>query len=242
METDSLSLNKPQHSPDSEPAITPSPGIQKTSSQPTPKKKTLWLVIILAFLLLGTTGIFAYKYYELKQQIASQQSAPSPSPKPVTSSPLGTLPPEPLRKDQESPQSPTSPPISGADLSEIEYTLPDGWNATIRSGKDDLFLSPKEEGGFLAIKVYSYDGKIGRREYYCQVAGFCIDEVTYFTPIQLGNVSGYKANALDNSGGGSEYFGAKGDKFYIISSFSPSYPADNYFDKTYQQVLDSLVF
>ncbi|PJE68921.1 hypothetical protein COU96_02590 [Candidatus Shapirobacteria bacterium CG10_big_fil_rev_8_21_14_0_10_38_14] len=168
------------------------------------------------------------KISSLEEQISEMKKEEGVS-KPVDSSPVAT-------------QAPTLSPVpQGTKLSEIKYTLPEGWEAKMRSDQNDLFLSPKEEGGFLAIKVYPYDGKTGRREYYCQLTKFCID-ATYFTPVQTGNISGYKANALDNSGGGPEYFGAKGDKFYVISSFSPSYPPDNYFDRTFQQVIDSLVF
>jgi len=197
------------------------------------------LVVGLIALLLGTTTLFAYKYYELKQKLNSQQPAlPLPQPTVSSPSPVSSLT---TQDDQERTQTPTPLLTRGANLSEIEYTLPDGWVAEIRSEQNDLFLSPEEEGGYLAIKVYSYDGKTGRKAYYCQITNYCI-EATYFTEMKIGNIPGYKANALDNSGGGSEYFGVKGGKFYIISSFSPSYPPSNFFDKSYQDALGSLVF
>jgi len=128
----------------------------------------------------------------------------------------------------------------GAILREIKYKLPTGWKAEITE-KKDLFISPGS-GGFLAISVWNYPKNIGRREYFCLVTKFCIEGVTYFTEMSIGNISGYSANALDNSGGGGYFFGAKGDNFYLINELSPSYPAPNEFDLHKQEVLDSLVF
>ncbi|RJR14765.1 hypothetical protein C4579_04045 [Candidatus Microgenomates bacterium] len=124
----------------------------------------------------------------------------------------------------------------GADLGNIGYTLPATWKAEIQG---DSLLLTADGGGYFSIKVYNYPGT-GRREYFCQVTGdICVPE-TYFTVMNIGNISGYKADGLDNSGGGPVYFGAKGDKFYIINSYSP--PAPSEFANTYQQVLDSFVF
>lgn len=127
---------------------------------------------------------------------------------------------------------------NGADLTEIKYTLPQGWETKLNN--NNLFISPINGGGFLSIKVYDYPSNIGRREYYCQVSRVCIEGTTYFTEMNIGNISGYMANALDNSGGGSEYFGAKGNKFYVISSYNP--PSPNEFEKNYKTVLNSLIF
>ncbi|MFH2019651.1 MAG: hypothetical protein ABII80_03505 [bacterium] len=217
-----------------EPQPTPVPLAPLAPSiQPIPTKKTPWLVIVLVIVLVGVAGYFGFQNYHLRQQLALSLpetvsiSSPVPSPS--------------MLDGQEQTPTPTASPTKGASLSEIKYTLPDGWVAEIRSEMNDLYLSPSEEGGYLAIKVYSYAGNTGRREYYCQITNYCID-ATYFTATKIGNITGYKASALDNSGGGAEYFGEKGDKFYIISSFSPSSPSVNFFDTTYQLVLDSLVF
>ncbi len=116
--------------------------------------------------------------------------------------------------------------------------LPDGWVAT-----EDiwgLMISPKTGGGYLKLETYSYPKNIGRREYYCQTSGVCIEGITYFTEIAIGNISGYLANAIDNSGGGVDYFGAKGDKFYRIVSYKP--PSPNEFESKYRQVLSSFEF
>lgn len=120
----------------------------------------------------------------------------------------------------------------------IKYILPQGWEAKLNN--DSLFISPANGGGYLSIRVYDYPNNIGRREYYCQVSKVCIEGTTYFTEMSIGNISGYMASALDNSGGGSEYLGAKGNKFYLISSYNP--PSPNEFEKNYKNVLNSLVF
>ena len=128
--------------------------------------------------------------------------------------------------------------VNGASLKDIKYQLPQGWE--VKLNNDSLFISPINGGGYLSIRVYDYPDNLGRREYYCQVSKVCIEGTTYFTEMNLGNISGYMARALDNSGGGSEYFGAKGNKFYIISSYNP--PSPNEFEKNYKNVLNSLVF
>lgn len=141
-------------------------------------------------------------------------------------------------------QLPTETRTKGAELKEIKYSLPEGWKAEINrssNGEESLWFSPINQGGHLIIKVYSYDMKTDIKKYYCQLTNYCIEE-TYFIPMMIGNISGYEANALDNSGGGFDYFGVKDDKFYIINRLSPSYPPINFFDQTYKQVLNSLVF
>lgn len=120
----------------------------------------------------------------------------------------------------------------------ISYRLPDGWVATEDSW--GLMISPKTGGGYLKLEIYSYPKNIGRREYYCQTSGVCIEGTTYFTEIAIGNIGGYMANAIDNSGGGVDYFGAKGDKFYRIVSYKP--PSPNEFESKYRQVLSSFEF
>ncbi|MDP1722211.1 MAG: hypothetical protein Q8L37_03300 [Candidatus Gottesmanbacteria bacterium] len=126
---------------------------------------------------------------------------------------------------------------NGVDLKGIRYTLPTGWGATLNA--DNLHLAPKSGGGYLYIEVFNYPGTTGRRDYYCQLRKYCIPE-TEFTETTIGNISGYRATRLDNSGGGEEYFGAKGNKFYIIGTYSP--PSPNDFDNNYKSVLSSLIF
>ncbi len=120
----------------------------------------------------------------------------------------------------------------------VSYRLPEGWVANVDSWS--LMIFPKVGGGYLKLEVYSYPQNIGRREYFCQTSGVCIEDTTRFTETRIGNISGYIADAIDNSGGGREYFGAKGDKFYRISSYNP--PSPNEFEKSYQSVLNSFQF
>ncbi len=126
---------------------------------------------------------------------------------------------------------------NGVELKDIRYTLPSGWAATLNP--DNLHLAPTSGGGYLYIEAFNYPGTTGRRDFYCQLHKYCIAE-TVFTETTIGNIAGYKATRLDNSGGGSEYFGAKGNKFYIISTYAP--PSPNDFDNYVQSVLSSLIF
>jgi len=160
-------------------------------------------------------------------EVQQSEVIPPPSPTPITeTSPTSIL------------QTPTIPVVNGADLKKIKFTLSQEWESKLNS--DSLIISPKTGGGYLSIKVYNYPTGIGRREYYCQMSKVCIEGTTYYAEMNIGNISGYVANALDNSGGGAEYFGEKGNKFYIISSYNP--PSPNEFEKSYKQVLNSLVF
>lgn len=122
-------------------------------------------------------------------------------------------------------------------LKDIKYTLPKGWKAVMNDG---LFISPDQGGGFLSVKSYEYPGNIDSKKYYCQLSKVCIEGTTYYEEKKIGNISGYRALALDNSGGGPDYFGFKGNEFYIISTFTPPFP--NEFETHFQEVLNSLVF
>jgi len=205
-----------------------------------PKNNNTLLIVLLIILFLFASGIAIYAVYQnnqLKKQIAqlqdySQQKPSKASPKPETPSVTQTFPPS---------NSPSQTTIEGAILEEIKYSLPVSWKAEINESqnKKQLFMSPKEKGGYLAINVYDYQNE-GKRTTFCNLTNYCIDNVTNFTETSIGNISGYKATPLDNSGGGIAYFGAKGNKFYIINIFSP--PAPNNFGSEFQKVLDSLRF
>jgi len=63
--------------------------VTQTSTQPSLKKKTPWLLISIIVLLLSATGVLGYKYYELQQRVDKLQlSTPQPSPQLVANSPL----------------------------------------------------------------------------------------------------------------------------------------------------------
>lgn len=131
-----------------------------------------------------------------------------------------------------------TPQVNGVGLNAIKYSLPTTWEGKISD--NSLILSPESGGGYLSVKVYDYAGTTGRREYYCQVSKMCIYGTTKYTEVNVGNISGYMTSGLDNSGGGNEYFGAKGNKFYVISSYNP--PSPNDFESNYKAVMNSLIF
>ncbi len=136
----------------------------------------------------------------------------------------------------------TKPVVNGKELSHISYTLPPAWNARIEY--ETLFISPERGGGEIAIGVYDFPQNASRREFFCKVTqDMCISGETYFEQVSIGNISGYLARRIDASGGGDQYFGAKGNKFYHISTYIPSYPpAVTEFGLRYKDVLNSLVF
>ncbi len=170
-----------------------------------------------------------------------------------TSTPINTLTdPDPVI--QEIPAEPVSPKVDipeeeptqveeveGRALSDVKYTLPESWKVEIRGDKSNpegIMFSAKSGGGYFFLTVAKYDMS-GRRAFFCKVKNVCID-ATYFDPVQIGNIEGYRANAIDNSGGGSIYFGSKGTKFYILDSFNP--PSPNDFEKHRDEFLASLEF
>jgi len=81
METNQTNQNPTPIPPSTQPENTP------PTQTPPPKTKKPYLLISLVVLLLGATGTFAYKYYQVKQQLDNQQSTPLPSPQLVVSSP-----------------------------------------------------------------------------------------------------------------------------------------------------------
>lgn len=203
--------------------------INQTPVSPQQKTK-LRLPIIVAILISGTIfglgGFFLGRHTSQSEQLPIQsENTTQISPTPIVSI------------QTQSPVEEKTPVVSGADLQHIKFTLPSEWKSEIN--KDTLLLSPKTGGGYMAINVYDFSSDIGRREFFCQTTQSCIKE-TKFEEVSLGNISGYSASALDNSGSGKEYFGSKGNKFYIISSYVP--PLPNNYIGTYQQVLNSLIF
>jgi len=112
------------------------PSSQSVIEVPTPQKPatskpvTSWLLVILVILLLGTTGFFAYKYYELKQQVGNLQPASSVSPvKVTTTNPSLTLSPKPT----------TDPTINWKSYSNsthrISFKYPLEWSLTEKLGQ-----------------------------------------------------------------------------------------------------------
>ena len=131
--------------------------------------------------------------------------------------------------------------VEGRALADVKYTLPNSWKVEFRgdeSSPEAIMFSAKTGGGYFFLTSVKYDMS-GRRAFFCKIKAVCID-ATYFDPVKIGNIEGYKANAIDNSGGGAIYFGSKGTKFYIIDSFNP--PSPNDFEKHRDAFLNSLEF
>lgn len=63
------------------------PPVVKEPQQNFPKKNKRWLLISLVILILGATGVFAFKYYKEKQQLDNQKSNSLPSPLIVDNNP-----------------------------------------------------------------------------------------------------------------------------------------------------------
>lgn len=193
--------------------------------------------ILIVIIIAGLVG--GYLLYQNRAQ---------PDPLPQLSDNTQNKPTIPTQQVTQPPQNniSVSPAVqNGASLENIKYTLPSGWKTeTDIRGADKklaLIISPNTGPGLFVIKVYDYPNNIGRREYYCKITDYCIER-TYFTQRQIGNISGYTANALDNSSGGTEYFGAKGNKFYIISTVRDITSTSDEFNTYSNEVLNSLIF
>jgi hypothetical protein len=73
--------NEEQNTSTSETQTTPQEVTRPVTQMPETPKQKPWLVIgltVLVLILLGTTGFFAYRNYQLKQQITQTQPAPLP--------------------------------------------------------------------------------------------------------------------------------------------------------------------
>ncbi|MBU1105008.1 MAG: PsbP-related protein [Bacteroidota bacterium] len=105
--------------------------------QPVTNKKTpKWLIIGLIALLIGATGVFAYKYYSLKQQFDNQQPTPSAQPTEIPIiTPKPTLPPSPI----------TSPTANLKTYSNekhgFSFNYPQSWQMDDIQGPDDPGVS-----------------------------------------------------------------------------------------------------
>ena len=127
----------------------PEPAPTPPIDSPSPKPNFIVLISIFVLgLILGALGLFTWQRLNQPDQVIP------PEPYPIETAPSPTTPPEPTI-DVEEP-SPTST-TTGATLEEITYTLPPSWTAVINQnalGTDQLFISPDEGGGYLAIRVH----------------------------------------------------------------------------------------
>lgn len=131
MKNSEPTLNQTSSIPTSQPENIPTSTL--TPPQPlTSKTKKPYLLISLIVFLLGATGTFAYKYYQVKQQLDNQQPALLPSPKPVVS-PTSEVDPmaEMAKKKAEEPI--TEIPANWTTYKNLEYgyqiSFPSNWQA-----------------------------------------------------------------------------------------------------------------
>ena len=68
--------------------ITPTPPVfTQTPVEPEPPKKSYtWLIVIVIIFLLAGSSVLTYKYYQLKHQVTQTQPSPSPSATPIVQS------------------------------------------------------------------------------------------------------------------------------------------------------------
>lgn len=196
------------------------------------------LMVIGAILLLGTGLLGGYMLRGNTQsppQEDEQMAKVSPTVKPTTPSPTAQATPQ--YNDPE----PAIDQTPGADARNIKYALPSGWK--VSPSDEALSISSPDGEGTISIGVFNYPGMTGRREYFCQVTNLCVEGKTQFTPTTIGNISGYIASPVDNSGGGgTAYFGSKGNKMYVINIYNYSSTTPNEFTQHYKELINSLVF
>lgn len=85
-----MEMNKPI--PDQEQVnIPPTTGVPVSQKPTTRKPIAIWFLAILVVTLLEATGVFAYKYYELKRQVDQQPTSSIPPAKVTTASPSPAL-------------------------------------------------------------------------------------------------------------------------------------------------------
>jgi len=120
----------------------------------------IWLLVVLVILLLGVTGVFAYKYYELKQQVKKQ---PAPSTLPVVT----TLSPTPILSPQPTIDPTTSWKSYSNSTHHIFFKYPSEWSLTEKPGQTvegttyntEVILS---KGLVRIIMYFNMDGIGGR--------------------------------------------------------------------------------
>lgn len=122
-------------------------------------------------------------------------------------------------------------------LTNLSFVLPPNWTYTNINGVVNIF--PKNGGGYINIKSY-YINNQDIKEFYCLKTNVCINNTTYFTPFKIGNIMGNQANAIDNSGGGIDYFVVNKNTFYLVNTYNP--PSPNDFEKDFEFILNSILF
>lgn len=122
-------------------------------------------------------------------------------------------------------------------LTNLSFVLPANWTYTNIDGVVNIY--PKNGGGYINIKSH-YINNQDPKDFYCLKTNVCIKNTTYFTPFKIGNIMGSQANAIDNSGGGIDYFVVNKNTFYLVNTYNP--PSPNDFEKDYEFILNSILF
>jgi len=176
------------------------PIAQVSTPQLAPKKEAPYFLIGLIILLLGIAGVFAYKYYEVKQQLNGQEQTQSLPQLVVESSPSPTLTILPTlipQSDQtlksDTPSAITSASLASmvgwknSEISNLSVKIPT--QANIREGlctldyeecyllenHDDSLLSPPH----ISIWVKAYNGGSRRLEADLEASDYTFDEIMF---------------------------------------------------------------
>ncbi len=138
MQTNQPIQNPTPQTPNTQPVNPTSPPTTDPSPQPkTPKKKfPKWLIILIIFLLLGATGIFAYQNYQLKQKMVDRQ--PTPSPQNLISSPS-------LISSTPTDESNTDLKAYTSQDNFVEFQYPEELSSLINSKQFSLSSKTKQE-------------------------------------------------------------------------------------------------
>lgn len=155
-------------------SIPPSTEVPVSPKPAADKPITIWLLVVLTIILLGTTGAFAYKYYELKQQVDNLQPTPTvPPAKVTTTSSSPTLSPQPATDPTANWKSYTN------STHNISFKYPPEWSLAVKPGQTvegttyntEVILS---KGLARIIMYFNMDG-IGGRPMELEGESFVLD-------------------------------------------------------------------
>jgi len=161
----------PQPSIPPTPLVSPEPAAE---AEPPKKKSFIWLIILVILLLLASTGVLAYQYYQLKTQTVN----PTPSPQP-------TLTPLVSPKPSAEAADPT------ADWETYTYQiftikLPSNWSTTgvknpvqflnyVPNPKNGGSFNPSTDKGKLKVEIYQNNSPDSLESYLAQQKSSAIE-------------------------------------------------------------------
>ncbi|OGM22950.1 hypothetical protein A2961_00360 [Candidatus Woesebacteria bacterium RIFCSPLOWO2_01_FULL_39_21] len=196
MQTNELTSDSNQQTSSLQPTNTPPVAETSTSQQPTNNKKlTKWLVIGLVALLTGTTGVFAYKYYELKQRFSKVQITQPETPS--SSTPQAS----------QSPTTVSTPTPKPTKTTSLSYNLPSGWETFQDAERQfEIGYDPK-----VFFEPSPYPSRIGLNSKKC-----CFNFSIRIEPYDAGSPHKF----IDTNTQGIEYLPDTYEKNYIINGKS----------------------